>query len=816
MTLKTGKLIAVAAIFALVLAACSSASDEAAPTTAPPPATAPAATPTSSPLPTPPPAVQQDGDLITAAEGGRVFLGDPDNPVIAIEIPPGALTADTAISIQILAPDSLNPDAGSLESVGATYQLNPAGLRFNAPVTITLRLDAAELGGIDVEAGIRPLLGLLRSEDGTWDLLRESVTTANPDSEAMILSGQTDHFTELVVVNGPLKVGMIPAKVGPIPAKTAWSVDMKATNLSSQEQINWSLDECKIQGVVRTIGEACPFGASTLAPGRATVLPTHSFECATTGAGTWEIRVGWKESNFLPARADVVLQFVPVVLEEASGSVVLLGQAECIAPSSPPTPVPEPTNTPTPEPVAFVDFPALEPEFVDCFDGTPIPPADAPEIIKAGEVLIRVGQNPGTFVAVDIDMQAIVARANQTGEGLPSIQILIRDNDGPPLPDSPDWHFDNIYHNTVQLFLGDKITAYLQDVLSHELVELPTFQATLEDGRLMLKLRPDIFPSDPGGGVGIISPDAAACAEYIFDGFEGSVIPEPQSIDVPRVSSIPYEVSTNTGSSRVNLLSADLDCDTQPELYQVDDFGRWRDVDLLGEDLGDEPLFSTPPGASPFAGDWNGDGCDAPGAFFGDGSGLTIFYSRAGEPSERKFVNAGDIRLPDLMVGGRPVVGDFDGDGIDDLGTYRDGIFRLSRSEYPLLDDLSQLARPAFDLEIFQFGGLGSAPLSGVRLGFLNDPGGDEVDEKDDFALVLWDDAPVSGCAPTATPCGVVIRFDWWEASGMAAFIIDANGDGSLDLLACPAGEDGLVASGPLDCWLIDDFDAFIDEALFP
>ena len=82
--------------------------------------------------------------------------------------------------------------------------------------------------------------------------------------------------------------------------------------------------------------------------------------------------------------------------------------------------------------------------------------------------------------------------------------------------------------------------------------------------------------------------------------------------------------------------------------------------------------------------------------------------------------------------------------------------------------------------------------------------------------IIQWDAPAIYGCAPSATPCGVVFRLDWWEASGMAAFVIDANDDGSADLLACPADEDGLVEGGTVECWLLDDVDAFINENLVP
>ena len=830
MTLKTGALITVAALFAVIFTACDATPDEAAPTAAPTttptppiaaaPAPAPARpppTPTSSPLPAPPPSVPSDGVLITASAGGRVHLGEADSPVLEIEIPPGALAADTAISIDEVTAGSLSPDANAVESVGPAFRLNPAGLQFVQPVTVTIRLDAAELGGIEVEAGVQPLLGLLRSEDGSWDLLRNSVTAVDPEAGSMTLSGETDHFTELVVVQGPLKVSMTPAQVGPIPARTSWSVNLTATNLSDRGHLDWQLGGCRVDGVVpRFPGGPCPFASDVLGPGLEKNLPAHGFECADAGSGAWEIRVRWSETDFVALTARTAAQFVPVLLDIAEGTVVLAGLAECVAALSE-TAVPvNPTDTPTPEPAAFVDFPALEPEFVDCGDGTPIPAADVPEIINAGEVMVRVGQSPPSIIAITIDMQAIVERANATGEGLPSVQVLIRDRDAEPLPDSPDWHFDNIYHNVVQLFLDDRITGYFQDVRTHEIIDLPTLQGSLEDGLLELKLPPDIFPPNADVAVGIISPDASDFAEYVFDGFEGPVVAPPVELLSPRNSGVPYTLSTNPGSSRVHLLFADFNCDTQPELYQVDELGRWRDIDLLGEDLGDEPLFSSPPGSRPFAGDWNGDGCDAPAAFFADGSGLAVFYDRLGGPPERSFFNAGDVRAPLLMDGGKPVVGDFDGDGIDDLGVFRDGLWKVAHPPGPLLNDLSVLTDPDLELDIFQFGSLNSTPLRGAHTGLLGGPDDGSELQHDDYFIIQWDAPAIYGCAPSATPCGVVFRLDWWEASGMAAFVIDANDDGSADLLACPADEDGLVEGGTVECWLLDDVDAFINENLVP
>ncbi len=608
---------AATALTALFLVACASGPTEPAATapaaapTAPPvasPATAPTTAPTSPPAPTIPESA--DGVLISAATGGRVTLGDPDAPTLEIDIPPGALSSDTVISATIASPDTLSPDAESVESVGPAFQLLPAGLRFDEPVAVTLRVAAADAGGSDVEAGIRPLVGLLRSEDGAWDALRDNITEIDPEAGTLILTGETSHFSELVVVQGPLKVVMTPASVGPLPAGSTWPVNLTATNLSNEESIELDLGRCTAGGSVQLSDGTCldeDIAENGLGPGLEEKLPTYRFECQA-GPGSWGIRVEWSETEFVVRRTIAMNQAVPIDLESAAGTIVLVGQADCTAPPPPPTP----TNTPTPEPVAFVDFPALEPEFVDCIDGVRLPFADSLRGITAGDVNLRVGQRPPSRIELTVDLKSAVEHADQTGGGLPSIQVLIRDNDAPPLPDSPGWHFDNIYGHAVQIFFGDNVTGYLQDVRTHELVELPLVRGTFEDGLLDLFLPPDIFPDNSRVAVGLITPDNGLCAEYVFDGFELPAAPEPQSIEMPRTSFIPYSLSTPGDSAPFGVVIADFLCDSQPELYQVDQLGQWFDLDLSNGQPAGDSFFRTPPGSIPFAGDWTGDGLTRP------------------------------------------------------------------------------------------------------------------------------------------------------------------------------------------------------------
>jgi hypothetical protein len=76
------------------------------------------------------------------------------------------------------------------------------------------------------------------------------------------------------------------------------------------------------------------------------------------------------------------------------------------------------------------------------------------------------------------------------------------------------------------------------------------------------------------------------------------------------------------------------------------------------------------PGDYPVAGDWNGDGIDSVG-IYRDG----VFYLR-----NTNSTGFADIVVPFGNAGDQPVVGDWNGDGIDTIGVYRNGTFLLRNS----------------------------------------------------------------------------------------------------------------------------------------
>jgi protocatechuate 3,4-dioxygenase beta subunit len=151
----------------------------------------------------------------------------------------------------------------------------------------------------------------------------------------------------------------------------------------------------------------------------------------------------------------------------------------------------------------------------------------------------------------------------------------------------------------------------------------------------------------------------------------------------------------------------------------------------LREDLIDHVFHFGRPNDVPVAGDFNGDGVTNVG-LFRDGSWY-LDVDGSGQWS------AADVYVGQLGAKGDvPVVGDFNGDGVDDLGVYRDGLWRLDSD-----GDRTLTARD----KVFELGGPNDRPVVG-------DFNGDGVDE-----IGIYRDAPAPNqqtSRPTDAPAGDV------------------------------------------------------------
>lgn len=131
--------------------------------------------------------------------------------------------------------------------------------------------------------------------------------------------------------------------------------------------------------------------------------------------------------------------------------------------------------------------------------------------------------------------------------------------------------------------------------------------------------------------------------------------------------------------------TGDWDCDgvDTPGLYRSSDgFVYLRNSNSQG--LADASFFFGNPGDVPMAGDFDGDGCDTV-AVYRPSEGRFYIINRLGNGSAG--LGAADFAYYFGNPGDRPFVGDFDDDGIDEIGLHRESTgmvyFRLSHTAGP-------------------------------------------------------------------------------------------------------------------------------------
>ncbi len=135
-----------------------------------------------------PAAKQVISKAITAAQGGTV-----DGPGVKLAIPPGALKADTTVTITIT--DKSGAPGSDKIAAASVFDFGPDGTTFNAPVALTL--DFSSAGG---PSGAKPEIAFLKN--GAWESLG-AATVAGAQ-----VTASTTHFTPFTVVwSGGAQVG---------------------------------------------------------------------------------------------------------------------------------------------------------------------------------------------------------------------------------------------------------------------------------------------------------------------------------------------------------------------------------------------------------------------------------------------------------------------------------------------------------------------------------------------------------------------------------------------------------------------------------
>jgi Tol biopolymer transport system component len=205
-------------------------------------------------------------------------------------------------------------------------------------------------------------------------------------------------------------------------------------------------------------------------------------------------------------------------------------------------------------------------------------------------------------------------------------------------------------------------------------------------------------------------------------------------------------------------------------------------------------------GDLPVAGDWNGDGQDTQGVFR-NGQFLLRQPTTVVVPFHPPVVVNITLLVNFGQAGDLPVVGDWNGDGIDTVG-----VFRPSTGQWRLTNSANtNNSSPPADL-LFNFGSAGDAPVAG-------DWDGDGRDSIGTFNAGSWalrnsnsagaaDITVLFGTAPGARPVvgdwngdgvdtiGVLLPSNVFGATTFGLNNVNANLTGSFDILAA-FGADG-------------------------
>ncbi len=265
-------------------------------------------------------------ESITADEGGSVTSADG---ALTLEIPPGALAEDTDISIREVDPDDL-PDAFADVGEGMGYELEPEGLTFSEPVTVSLSLDPETMeaeGGDGYE-----IFALLSwSETDGLEALDAMVLEISPTDGEATLQGEVDHFSFIRRTKSGIKVSL-EAVSREQPVSGRFSSLLSIVNIS--DGVNPILSN--VHGSFHAYGTVELDGSGDFTvPGQMEVnafdFESGNFQCKSTpGIGSYGVQVH-----------AVITSGGAQTRSSRQVSIVLDSVVECVAP---PQETPEPVS----------------------------------------------------------------------------------------------------------------------------------------------------------------------------------------------------------------------------------------------------------------------------------------------------------------------------------------------------------------------------------------------------------------------------------------------------------------------------------------
>jgi len=211
------------------------------------------------------PPAEPAASALIGPEGGTLRLGKA-----GVEIPPGALSADTFISICGLSEiQSLGDGLSNATDRAAGFRFEPHGLRFLRPVRIRLPFDRSLLGS---RAALENLCSYFYNEESRcWEKLERLAL----DSGACIIESAALHFTDMV--NAVLKLPQSPE----VPS-------FNANSIKNLEAANPCAGIPLPEGPQAGSSGANNFSLSLhLPPGRGGAAPKLSLSYSSDGGNGW-------------------------------------------------------------------------------------------------------------------------------------------------------------------------------------------------------------------------------------------------------------------------------------------------------------------------------------------------------------------------------------------------------------------------------------------------------------------------------------------------------------------------------------------------
>lgn len=292
-----------------------------------------------------------DGTGKVGAAGGTVTSTDG---ALSLVVPAGALSADTAITIEPLS--TAPAEVGDLVmQVG--YRFGPDGLTFATPVQIELELDDA------ISSDTKPVPFALLVSGGSVEGLTDYEVTFDRDSGKVRLAGKTSHFSDLVV--GSIIAGdtITPELFSitvtqPPPAslevgetfKVGMTLKANGGALAWDDALAADYHDGSTSPLVYNGGQPTALGTFTLDSSTITAQ-TGTYGCTAEGAGKYDAIVA-----FIPPSISgdaMPFEAIFMAVHVGVGLALRIEQSvQCTAPSTPPGPV-APTGIFTPPASAF-------------------------------------------------------------------------------------------------------------------------------------------------------------------------------------------------------------------------------------------------------------------------------------------------------------------------------------------------------------------------------------------------------------------------------------------------------------------------------